>query len=187
MKITKTTWFIIGGVALMAAGTGIYLFVLRNKNKNAQMDQYGNLKLKATGKDKETTGGMGGGILTSKGVHSTAVTEPNWDNPFDINYYKDVKKWVAPKALILLRSAAAKQYAKQLYDAKSIVQDDVDAVYNVFSKKVSDKVQVSNVSEAFWNVYRKDLMEYLTSFLSDSEMEKYVQSPVRNLVNYRVN
>lgn len=184
MKITKTTWFIMGGVALIVAGAGIYFFVL-DKNKNVEMDKYGNLKLKATGKDKETTGGMSGGIVTSKGDQSAAVTEPNWDNPFDINYYKDVKQWVAPKTLILLKSTYAKQYARQLYGAKGIIKHDTDTVYNVFSKQVKDKVQVSNVSEAFWNIYRKDLLEYLHSFLSESEMEKYVQSSVRNLINYR--
>lgn len=182
----KLTWILIGGVGLIAAGAGIYFFLI--KGKSQQSDKYGNLKLKTTGQDKATSRGVAGGIQTSKVEQSTSVVEPNFDNPFDLNYSNDVKKWVAPKTMIFLKDQYARQYAKELYAAKGgvLLNDNEEAVQNVFTKKVKDKVHVSNVAAAFWKDYKKDLYDYLLSFLSESEMEKFVHAPIRNLPNYRL-
>jgi hypothetical protein len=183
MKIKKTTWVIIGGLGLIAIGAGIYFFIIKPKSRS---DKYGNLKLKGTGKDKDITGGMTGGVQTQKAGQSTSIIEPNWENPFDSSYGDDVKKWVAPKNLIILKEQFAKQYATELYNAKGILDDNEQAVKGVFTKKVKDKVHVSNVSSAFWKLYKKDLYDYLSSFLNESEMEEFVHGPVRNLPNYRL-
>jgi hypothetical protein len=177
----KINWLAIGA-GMLAAGAGIYFLIIRKKNQ--QNDKYGNVKLKAQGADKEKSGGIAGGVQTTKGGSATAVVEPSWDNPFDKDYSSDVKKWIAPKSLLVLKDQFAKQYAKELYNAKSFINDDEEAVENVF-KKVKDKVHVSNVSAAFWRDYQKDLYDYLASFLSEAEMEKYVMDPVRKLPNYR--
>jgi hypothetical protein len=181
MKGKKTIWIVIGGIGLVAAGAGIY-FLLKNKNKS---DAYGNQKLKATGKDKAITGGLGGGVQTTTSGSSLPMSEPDWENPFSISYAEDVKKWVAPKRLILLKDAAAKQYAEELKKAKGILDDDEEAIGNVFAKKVKDKIHVSNVARAFWQRYNKDLLAFLKSTLSESEMEKHVLNYVRQLPNYR--
>jgi nucleoside phosphorylase len=180
----KVKWILISGIGLLGAGAAIYFFYVRGKTRES--DKYGNLKLKATGQDKAISAGVAGGVQTSKGEQSTAVVEPNFNNPFDLNYANDVKKWVAPKTLIVLKDQFAKQYAKELYDAKGWFKDNVEAVQNVFEKKAKDKVHVSNVSAAFWKDQKKDLFDYLSSFLSEEEMEKYVHKPVRNLPNYRL-
>lgn len=184
MSKSKTKWFIAGGVALIAAGIAVYFFVF--KKKTTASDKYGNVKLGASGKDSGTSGGVSGGVKTTTGTQSAPVLEPSWDNPFDMSYADDVKKWVSPKPLIVLKDQFARQYAKELYDAKGIVDDDEDAVMNVFKNKVKDKVHISNVSKAFMNQYKKGLYEYLKSFLSDTEMETYVLAPMRNLPNYRL-
>ena len=177
--MTRSSWIIIGGVALVTVGTGLYFFVLRKKD--GASDKYGNLTLKAT--DKQATGGLGGGVQTSK--ENVSKVEPNWENPFDVSYSEDVRKWLPTKSIILLKSQPAKDAAKQIYDAKGILNDDEESVRDVFKNKVRDKVQVSNVSQAFYTQYKKDLYDYLRSFLSESEMEQYVWSVVRNLPNYR--
>ncbi len=181
MKITKTGWWIIGTAGV--AGLGIGGYFLWQKLKKPETDKYGNPLLKGEG-----TGGITGGVETSK-EGGTAITEPNWDNPFDVNYHTDVMKWVAPRKIYLLKSANAKQYAKELHDAWGgswYINDDESAVKAVFSKKVSDKVHVSCVAKAFWETYKQDLYEYLANFLSEKEMQENVRKPVQALPNYRI-
>lgn len=187
MNITKTGWWIIGGIGVTGLGVGGYF--LWKKKKHPGADKYGNLKLKGKGKDANISGGMEGGVETTKEGQGTTVTEPNWDNPFDMNYEKDVKTWVKPKKIFVLKQSYAEQYAKELKDAYGggwYSDDDEDAVKAVFSKKLKDKVHVANVSRAFWNKYQKDMWEYLANFLSSSEMEENVHKPVRTLPNYRI-
>ena len=152
-------------------------------------DRFGDSEVKGKGKDANISGGMEGGVETTKEGQGTTVTEPNWDNPFDMNYEKDVKTWVKPKKIFVLKQSYAEQYAKELKDAYGggwYSDDDEDAVKAVFSKKLKDKVHVANVSRAFWNKYQKDMWEYLANFLSSSEMEENVHKPVRTLPNYRI-
>lgn len=187
MKITKTGWWIIGAIGVAGLGVGGY-FLFR-KDKHSGSDKYGNLKLKGKGKDAQISGGVEGGVETTKEGQGTAVTEPNWDNPYDMNYEQDVKKWVSPKKIYVLKKSYADQYAKELKDAYGGAwynDDDEDAVKAVFSKKLKDKVHVANVSRAFWNNYKKDMWEYLANFLSSDEMEENVHKPVRALPNYRI-
>lgn len=184
MKTTKTTWFVAGGIFLVAAGAAVYFFVFRKKATAG--DKYGNVTIKATGKDKGTSGGVAGGVKTTTASQNAPMIEPSWENPFDVGYADDVKKWVSPKPLIVLKDQFAKQYAKELYDAKGILNDDEAAVLAVFKTKVKDKVHVSNVSKAFSTAYKKDLYDYLKSFLTDAELEQNVLAPVRNLPNYRL-
>ncbi len=64
--------------------------------------------------------------------------------------------------------------------------DDEDAVGEVFQKLIKDGIQVANMAQKFYWLYKKDLWEYLNSFLSESEMEEYVTNPVRSLPPYRL-
>jgi hypothetical protein len=183
MKMTNTKWYIAGG-SLIAAGLCLYFFAI--KEKKTETDKYGN-KAKTKSKSNSSTKATGA-VEISTTAQASAKIEPDWENPFDDDYADDVKKWISPKPLVILKNQFAQQYAKELFTAKKgiLEDDDEQAVFNVFGKKVKDKVHVSNVSRAFSNLYKKDMYEYLKSFLNDSEMEKYVHAPVRNLVNYRV-
>ena len=183
--MSKKTWLITGGL-LLGASAAVYFLVI--KKKAPISDKYGNLKLKATGKDKSISGGISGGVQTSKINAAAPAVEPDWNNPFDMQYADDVKKWVSPKPVIFLKDQFAKQYAKKIYDAKGglLTDDDEDGVGNLFSKVLHDKLQVANMSKAFYALYKRDLYDYLASFLSEDELEKYVLSPMRNLPNYRL-
>lgn len=188
MRISKKGWWIIGSVGVVGLGVGSYFLFFHNKNKPGS-DKYGNLKLKGKGKDAKVSGGVEGGVETTKEGQATTVTEPNWDNPYDMNYENDVKSWVKPKKIYVLKKSYADKYAKELKEAYGGAwynDDNEDAVKAVFSKKLKDKVHVANVSRAFWNNYKKDMWEYLANFLSSSEMEEYVHKPVRRLPNYRI-
>ena len=187
MSITHVRWKAIASLGmLITLGIGIYLH--RQRKKIKQTDKYGNLKLKAGGKDKKNTGGVDGGVLTTTGVLSNTLTEPNWENPYDMGYEKDVKAWVHPYKIYELGKKQGGSYAKELkaaYGGAWYLNDNEGAVQAVF-EKIIDKVQVSNLSKAFWNCYQKDLWQYLSNFLTPNEMETYVQSPVKKLPNYRI-
>lgn len=90
---------------------------------------------------------------------------------FDPRFYKDK----AGAKLITL--ATATNFAKIIYDAKSIWNDDEDAVYSTL-RKMTAKTQVSFLSDIFQRNYNVSLYAYLTSFLSSSEMET-----VKNIIN----
>ncbi|MGB3467074.1 MAG: hypothetical protein WBA74_17465 [Cyclobacteriaceae bacterium] len=117
---------------------------------------------------------------------ATEVNEPNWQDPFDMNYSRHVNEWVNPKA-IELNTYTADAYAKRIFKAKGKYwyHDDNEKVIEViFGKELKDKVQVSNVSRAFYARYRTDLFNYLKGFLSSSELKKLVTAPVARLKNY---
>lgn len=165
---------VAGAIGIGVGGYSIY------KRKRPKTDKYGREKHK----DKGT---IAGGVQTSRGS-GQALTEPNWRNPYDMNYQKDVQEWIAPKKLRLLTRSEAETYAKQLKAAKGgawYKDDDEDAVAGVFAKKLRDKVAVASLSRAFWDLYKKDMWQHLSNFLSHKEMERYVHAPVRKLPNYR--
>jgi len=85
-----------------------------------------------------------------------------------------------------LPANTATLYARQLKNAKGRLNDDEEAVAQVF-KKLQDKTQVASLSRAFYfNHGRKDMWQHLRGFLSDSEMKTLVSDPVRRLPNYRI-
>ncbi len=174
MKLSKTTWWMIGGSVLAVSGIGLYLILSKNK-KVAQK--------------KEIS--MGTSIFpkqdTAVSVTQTATVkeEPNWNKPFNYGYIDDVKAWVAPKTIKQLPRVKAIALAKRLKEAKGTFNDDEKAVGNVFGKLLRDKSQVCSVSRAFYDVYKKDLWQHLDSFLSVKEMQTLVTNPVRKLPNYQ--
>ena len=175
MKMTTTGWWMIGVVSVLGLGLGGY-FLFKHKSKPS-----GNRKL------SERLGTSG--IRTVKAGQHQRLVEPDWNHPFDMNYEQDVKTWVAPTSILTLNPTDGAAYAKALKQAKGtgwLGNDDEDAVGAVFSKKLKDKVQVAGLSRAFWNRYKMDMWQYLRSFLSNSEMKKYVHDPVRRLPNYRI-
>lgn len=63
------------------------------------------------------------------------------------------------------------KYAKQLWDAKGIFNDDENAVYDVF-RNMHYQTSLSILAYVFSQTYSESLYDYLTSFMSDSEMRK---------------
>ena len=163
----------IGGAGVAVLGVSVFFMLSRKRKKNTSRTTI------SQGSD------LGKGVQVNQGNVGTTKSEPNWDNPFDMNYVEDVQKWIAPKRIVLLDSNTAKKYAKILKNAKRTINDDEDAVKDIFSKKLRDKTQVASLSKAFWDSYKMDMWQYLSSFLSQSEMNNYVHRFVKRLPNYQ--
>jgi hypothetical protein len=94
------------------------------------------------------------------------------ENYFDPSYYEERKKLYT----VLSLSDGGVSYAKKLYNAKGIFNDDEDTVYGVF-RSLQSKTQVSLIAKAFFGLYAKDLKNYLqppNGFLSSSEWNQVV-------------
>ncbi|MDW3191910.1 MAG: hypothetical protein R8G66_06085 [Cytophagales bacterium] len=179
----NTLWWVIGG-ASAALGTGALIYFLFFTEKNHSYRAKGPTNRIKTKKENKS-GSTGTGTGTAIG---STLSEPNWNNPFDMNYEQDVVRWVKPKRIQLLHPSEASQLAQTLYEAKGSswwANDDEQAVKTIFQKRLKDKVQVATLSRAFWVKYKKDLWEYLNGFLSKSELNNYVHQPVKRLPNYR--
>lgn len=111
---------------------------------------------------------------TSKGLSG--------EEAFDIQYADEMTKKV--KGVLWLKPEQASKYAKQIYGAWGVMDDDEDAVYNVF-RSMKDKVQVSQVSKAYATAYKTNLIDTLRNKLSESEISQ-VLDIVRVLPRYRV-
>lgn len=171
MEITKTGWWMIGGTGVAVLSIGTFVLLSRKRKKSMS--------------NKGTVTSVGSGIQVTTGNVGTTKQEPNWNSPFDMNYLKDVQRWVSPKSIVVLDAITAKKYAKIVKSAKGTFNDDEDAVKAVFGKKLRDKTQVASLSKAFYQLYKKDMWQYLNSFLSQSEMKEYVTKYVSRLPNYQ--
>ena len=165
---TDKTYIIIGGF-IAVFGLGFFL-ILKKRSK-----------AKITSSFDVSAAGNGSSSIP-KGDY---ITEPNWGQPFDMNYKKEVETFLNKKVKGL-DSFTARRYAKKLKEAKNPFNDDEAVVAEIFGKYLKDKAQVSDLSRAFWNVYKLDLWKYLTTFLSSNELTKYIRKPIRNLPNYRI-
>jgi hypothetical protein len=172
MEISKTGWWMIGGAGIGVLGIGTFVVLSRK-----------NIKKITSNVTKSTS--IGSGVQVTTGNVGTTKQEPNWNSPFDMNYLTDVQKWVAPKSIQMLDDVSAKKYAKIIKYAKGSFNDDEDAVKSVFGKKLRDKTQVASLSKAFYQLYKKDMWQFLNSFLSQSEMKEYVSKYVNRLPNYQ--
>jgi len=101
-----------------------------------------------------------------------------------MNYTKEVQQWLSPKSILILDIQTAKEYAKIIKNAKGTFNDNEGAVRVIFSKRIRDKTQVSEISKAFWRLYKIDMWQYLKSFLSQRELAENVTQFIRQIPNY---
>jgi hypothetical protein len=80
-------------------------------------------------------------------------------------------------------SDTASIFAKQIYDSKGTFNDNEDTLYNIF-RNIKTQYQLSFISGIFSTVYKKDLLEYLKSFLNDVEINKLL-TMVKNYPQYQ--
>ncbi|WP_010520475.1 hypothetical protein [Aquimarina agarivorans] len=173
MDISKTTWWMIGGAGVAALGIGAFWIIsIRLK------------KQKKASNDPTLILGKGKQIDLSARAGTRKV--PNWNNAFDMNYTAQVKQWLQPKSILELDEATAKKYAKQIKNAKGTFNDDEEIIALIFYKRLRDKTNVSSISKAFWSLYKMDMWQYLNSFLSKSEVHRYLTQPIKQLPNYTI-
>jgi hypothetical protein len=77
------------------------------------------------------------------------------------------------------------KYAKQLYDAPGLFNDDENAVYDVF-RNMHYQTSLSILSYVFSQTYSESLYDYLTGFLSESEMKKIFDIVKNYKIGYTV-
>ncbi len=170
--MTKKTWGVIAGSTIMIISIGGYLLWKQRKQRQTAEIQLG-----------ITSGSAKRIFQNTSGI---AITEPNWKNPYDMNYIKDVKNWLKGKRMKELNPHIAVDYAKRLKTAKGKWDDKEEVVEWVFNQ-LQDKTQVASIAKAFYKAHNQmDMWRYLRSFLSDSELKRYVHIPVRKLPNYRL-
>lgn len=169
MKLSKTTWWLIGGAGVSVFAIAGYFLMTKKLNAMNQTQTNGAL--------------VSGKQINLSGAANTREV-PNWNSTFDMGYTKQVKEWLAPKAIEELDTTSAMKYAKKIKSAKGTFNDDEKMVIQIFSKHLKDKTQVSNVSKAFWSVYKQDMWQYLSSFLTPEEISQYVNRYVLQLPNY---
>lgn len=98
------------------------------------------------------------------------TSTPNSKNPWSRQYVKDLiatKK--SNQTVLLLTVNTMNNYAKRIYDGKGIFNDDEDQVFSVF-RAISTKSQLSQFAGHFSDFYKKDLWNYLNSFLNTQEL-----------------
>lgn len=173
----KTKIYIIGSLILGGIAT-LGVFLLKpSKKKNS-------LFSKNETDDKGTAG-----VDIQRNQPGSALTEPNWEDPFDPQFIEDVSLWVSPKSFTQLRTHDADRLAQVIHKAKGrffFSNDDEEAISNLINQKLQNKVQFANVATAFFKRYEEDMEDYLESFLNDSEMQKHVYEPINNLKNYQL-
>ena len=101
-----------------------------------------------------------------------ASAQVDKENYFDPAYYDERHKIYT----VLSLADQGEAYAKKLYNAKGIFNDNEADVYGVF-RALQAKTQVSLIARAFFRLYGQDLKNYLqpsTGFLSTSEWNEVV-------------
>jgi hypothetical protein len=93
-----------------------------------------------------------------KRIVEGAETDVSKDNPFS---YTEFLSQTIPAGTSLLKVASARAAAKQIYDSLNTwFNDDEDITIGVFSS-LSSKVKVAQVCKEFFDMYRKDILEFL--------------------------
>lgn len=95
-------------------------------------------------------------------------------------YRNAAKKGYEP---LILTASRSRQLVNDLWDAKGVFNDNEEAVYGIF-RSLSTKSQVSFLSERFYNIKGKDLIQWLNGFLSTEELAK-IYNIVQKLPKYK--
>lgn len=70
---------------------------------------------------------------------------------------------------VILPEDSAKLYAKQIFNAWGIINDDEEQVYDVF-RKIPNKITISQVSDMYSKMYKADLLGELIYRMSKTEL-----------------
>ena len=99
-------------------------------------------------------------LVPEKGerILEDAETDVSENNPF--SYTKFLSQTIPP-GTPLIKVETARAAAKQIYDSlNTFFNDDEDITIGVFNS-LSSKVKIAQVCQQFFNMYNKDILEYL--------------------------
>ena len=133
---------------------------------------------------------VGGGILAftaikrlliAAGLAAGAGTRSASNEIIDPNSYFKPAYYKRTGGLIITR-ATAENFARRIHGAFGIFQDDFNVIMGVFSQ-LKTKSQVSFLSDVFTQLYREDLLTFLTNGggilpwdgLSDKQLEQLLK------------
>lgn len=88
------------------------------------------------------------------------------ENPFSPRYFKSQPG----KKIQLLKSAAAKKLADQIYNSIGNFYDDENSVYGAF-RQLKYKTQVSQLADTFAKYHQADLFIYLERNFNEKEIK----------------
>lgn len=104
-------------------------------------------------------------------ANESLLAKMETENYFDPAYYDERHK---KYTLTVLTPESYNNLARNIYNAKGYFNDDEDAVYGAF-RAMGAKVQVSQLARTFYNTYKKDLQQFLKSFLSGDEFANIIK------------
>ena len=99
-----------------------------------------------------------------------ASGKPQSKNPWSRQYI-NILNTTAPAGarILLLTVSGMKSLAKTIYDSKQWYGDDEAKLYGAF-RSITSHSQLSQLSGFFYTEYKKDLYEYVKSFLNTEEL-----------------
>lgn len=134
------------------------------------MQKFGLIQTTAEAKEEQATNKASG-----------SSTEVDFNNPmlaFNPNYFQTItadiqNKNKKAKVSFELQKGLLNPYdlSNQVYDAKGFFHDDNEKLYSVF-RNIQTQFQLSLVAFNFNLKYKKDLLEYIKSFLNSDEIER---------------
>lgn len=111
------------------------------------------------------------GLKSDKGDKETEDNIQNFKG-WDPNYYLQVSK--AGTNTTYITSAGAEKVAKLIYDAFNWYNDKEEQIYGAL-RLVKNQVQLSQISNKYWLLYKVDLARELNTRLSDDEFYEIVK------------
>lgn len=131
----------------------------------------------------ETATEQAGGSSTEASSNPFLSFNPNYSNALVTAYKKKfpTATWDIPKQEGMSRDQY-KAFARDLLNAKNIINDDEDKIYSIF-RTIQTQFQLSLLSRVFSFYWKKDLLEYLKGVLNADEM-KTILNQVKNYPQY---
>lgn len=147
---SKAGMIVASAGVFLVSGVVIYTFIQFNKAKNETLEALG---LKDDEYDK---------FVKDNEAKTTSYFTPN--------YYKGILKTLkSNERLTIINLPTGQTMSKTILDAKGYVYDTPESVHGTL-RKCQSKLDVSRLSEIFYDTYKKDLYGYLQTFLDAEEM-----------------
>lgn len=146
-------------------------------------ETFGLIKTKEEENVEEATEGASASSTTAVPTNPFLAFNPLYSNALVSAFKKKYpsKVWNIEKQEGMAREQY-KAFARDLLNAKSIINDDEDRIYSIF-KNIQTQFQLSVLSRVFNVYWKKDLLEFLKGVLNADEL-KPILDQVKNYPQY---